>query len=194
MMRKLIFLFFMLTLYLTFPTPAMSEFYYVIQLKNGGTLATPLYWSEGKQVYFFYAGGTVGVENQAIERVEKHLGEKNFFGSSSSPPKDKSLGMDKGPAEVEQKLSLSNVHRTDKKGETQKDPSVVLEFNNLEKKFASRNNMSADELRELKFNLTELRNNIASSPLATDFREEVKKLAEMRLITKDLLNIKSRGQ
>ena len=57
MMRKLIFLFFMLTLYLTFPTPAMSEFYYVIQLKNGGTLATPLYWSEGKQVYFFYAGG-----------------------------------------------------------------------------------------------------------------------------------------
>ena len=102
--------------------------------------------------------------------------------------------MDKGPAEVEQKLSLSNVHRTDKKGETQKDPSVVLEFNNLEKKFASRNNMSADELRELKFNLTELRNNIASSPLATDFREEVKKLAEMRLITKDLLNIKSRGQ
>jgi len=86
-MRKLFFLFLMLISYLTFPSPAMSEFY-VIRLKNGGSLATPLYWSESSKVYFFYAGGTVGVEKQTIERVEKHRGTRNFLGSSASDTKE----------------------------------------------------------------------------------------------------------
>ncbi len=88
---------------LPFPAAACSEDYYLIVLKNGRSLATPLYWQAGTQVFFFHAGGTVGVEKPAIERVEKHQGERNFFGPSAAgtkettgsspsppPPKDKS--------------------------------------------------------------------------------------------------------
>lgn len=86
-MRKLFFMFFMLSLYLSFPAPARSEFY-VIRLTNGGAVATPLYWSQGGQVHFFYAGGTVGVEKETIERVEKHQGERDFSVSFAADTKE----------------------------------------------------------------------------------------------------------
>jgi hypothetical protein len=108
-MRKLIFLFLMLALYMIFPAPARSEFY-VIRLKNGGSLATPMYWSDGGLIYFFYVGGTVGVEKQIIEKVEKYKGERNFSVSSATPDTKETKGLptlssaaEKLPAEADQK-------------------------------------------------------------------------------------------
>ena len=51
--------------------PAVSNASYLIRLKNGGELATPRYWVEGKQVNFYYLGGIVGVEKDFINKIEK---------------------------------------------------------------------------------------------------------------------------
>jgi len=99
-MRKLLFLSLVLTLFLTFPTPARSEFY-VIRLKNGNSLATPLYWSEGGLIYFFYVGGTVGVEKQIIEKVEKYKGERNFSVNSAAPDAKETKELPTTPATAE---------------------------------------------------------------------------------------------
>ncbi len=207
-MRRLFYLLFPLALYLTFPTPAMSAFYYVIQLRNGGTLATPLYWSEGTQVYFFYAGGTVGVEETTIAGVERRESETNVFVGStgdgretkeSSPepspsPADKSPGPEKSSGEVEQKPSMPNAPDADKKENTNKDPNILREFKELQTRFESRKSLTVDELKVLKNDLTVLRDKIVSNRLKYDFLEEVNKLADMRFFTNDLLIIKSKSQ
>ena len=191
MMRKIIFLFLMLTLYLSFPTPAMSEFY-VIRLKNGGSLATTLYWSEGSQVYFFYAGGTVGVEKQTIERVEKHQGTRNFLGSSASdtketkelspspPSKDKSPGPDERPAEAEQ--------NAEKTLSPQKPPEKI-DLKAYQDKMAT---LKAD----LKKTLTRVREADKNKDLKTKDEataENRKITAEMRKLT-DELKKKNNGE
>ncbi len=56
--------------------PAIGEAAYLLLLKNGGRLTTPLYWVEGRQLYFFYAGGVVGVEKGEIVRIEKRAAEQ----------------------------------------------------------------------------------------------------------------------
>ncbi len=56
--------------------PASGEAAYLLLLKNGGRLTTPLYWVEGRQLYFFYAGGVVGVEKGEIVRIEKRATEQ----------------------------------------------------------------------------------------------------------------------
>ncbi len=195
-MKKLTCLLLIPALYLSLPTPARSDFYYVIRLRNGGSLATPMYWSEGSQVNFFYAGGTVGIAKQTVERLEKHQGTRNSPGSPASEAKDtkelppptatteKSPGAAKRPEEIERKPP----------GEDKKDPSILKEFADLENKFASRNNMSSDGLNELKYNLAELRGKIVSSPSEAAFRAEANKITEMRRSINDLLNIKSGSQ
>ena len=52
-------------------SPAISSAAYLLLLKNGGRLTTPQYWVEGRRIYFFYASGIVGVEKEAIDRIER---------------------------------------------------------------------------------------------------------------------------
>jgi hypothetical protein len=56
-------------LLLLFLIPVTSEAFYRILLKNGGQVATPFYWSEGRFMYFYFSGGVAGVERKAVERV-----------------------------------------------------------------------------------------------------------------------------
>ena len=56
-------------LLLLFLLPVTSEAFYRILLKNGGQVATPFYWSEGRFMYFYFAGGVAGVERKAVDRV-----------------------------------------------------------------------------------------------------------------------------
>lgn len=56
-------------LLLLFLIPVTSEAFYRILLKNGGQVATPFYWSEGRFMYFYFAGGVAGVERKAVDRV-----------------------------------------------------------------------------------------------------------------------------
>jgi len=50
--------------------PAVSNASYLILLKNGGELVTPLYWVEGNQMFFFYGSGIAGIERIVVDRVE----------------------------------------------------------------------------------------------------------------------------
>ncbi len=44
---------------------------YVIHLKNGGCFETPRYWKDGPEILFNVPMGIVGVELQAIKRIEE---------------------------------------------------------------------------------------------------------------------------
>jgi hypothetical protein len=49
--------------------PAMSDGSSLILLKNGGQVATPFYWFEGRYIFFYYAGGTAGIERKEIAGI-----------------------------------------------------------------------------------------------------------------------------
>jgi len=112
--------------------PAIGEAAYLLLLKNGGRLTTPLYWVEGRQLYFFYAGGVVGVEKGEIVRIEKHAAEQRPEVSDASesvkrknipPPiagEEKLPAAQKAPAE---KLNIAEQKR-------QKD-QLTSELNDL---------------------------------------------------------------
>lgn len=67
-MRKLIQLFIIVFSFI--PAGAIDASY-LIRLKNGGELITPLYWLEGNQIFFFYGSGIAGIERIVVDRVEK---------------------------------------------------------------------------------------------------------------------------
>ncbi len=52
--------------------PIMSHAAYIIHLKSGGRFITPLYWTENKKmIRFFVAGGTMGIEKDAVKSIVK---------------------------------------------------------------------------------------------------------------------------
>ncbi|HLA26999.1 MAG TPA: hypothetical protein VJZ49_03820, partial [Syntrophales bacterium] len=67
-MRKFILLFIIVFSFI--PAGAIDASY-LIRLKNGGELITPLYWLEGNQIFFFYGSGIAGIESKFVDRVEK---------------------------------------------------------------------------------------------------------------------------
>ena len=199
-MKKTVSLIIILILFLI---PALSSPSYLIRLKNGRQLTTPMYWFEGQRIFFYTAGGTAGMERTEIDKIEKLEtdSDKNIDsgnrGKNGSPPLSstkKSKEPEKIPMEIEQKPSISNTPKIGRNEATKKDPYVMQEFNRLEKKYESRKRMTVDELKELKTDLTTLRDKIISSHSEEDFREEIDKIADMRFFTNDLIIIKTRSR
>ncbi|MBU0575060.1 MAG: hypothetical protein KJ704_02305, partial [Proteobacteria bacterium] len=60
-----------LIILLMFLVPVGGGASYIIRLKNGGELRTPLYWLEGNQIFFFYGSGIAGIERIVVDRVER---------------------------------------------------------------------------------------------------------------------------
>lgn len=67
-MKKLLFTILCLSI-LVIPATGMSSYY--IELKNGSTFFTYHYWEEGNQVMFYTYGGVLGVEKEAVSRIEE---------------------------------------------------------------------------------------------------------------------------
>jgi hypothetical protein len=60
-----------LIILLMFLVPVGGGASYLIRLKNGGQLSTPMYWAEGKWILFPCVGGTAGMEGKEIDRIER---------------------------------------------------------------------------------------------------------------------------
>lgn len=60
----------LLVIFILLLIPAAGDASFLILLKNGGRLTTPLYWIEGRMILFYYAGGIAGMERKEVERVE----------------------------------------------------------------------------------------------------------------------------
>lgn len=67
MMRAIIAVF-IVALYLH-PAPAWAS--YLIKLKNGKEFVTSRYWEEGERIMFYTSGGTLGIEKDAISKIEE---------------------------------------------------------------------------------------------------------------------------
>jgi hypothetical protein len=62
--------------------PVVSDASSLILLKNGGQVVTPFYWFEGRYIFFYYAGGTAGIERKEIEKIlSSEAGEKQDTGN-----------------------------------------------------------------------------------------------------------------
>lgn len=187
-----------------FLIPALGSSSYLIRLKNGRQLTTPAYWFEGKRIFFYIAGGTAGMERTEIDGIEEHetgnegKAEPDKAGKSGLPRlssiMEESPSVEKRPADSEQKPSPGKSSEKGGKEASKKDPRVMEEFDTLRKKFESRKGMTLDELKDLKNDLTALRDKIASGHSGEDFREEVAKIADMRFFTNDLIIVKSRSR
>jgi hypothetical protein len=104
-----------LIILLMFLVPALGNASYLIRLKNGGQLATSVYWTEGKWIFFFCVGGTAGMERKEIDRIETLKTEGGEYidktsaiaGNKELPPlppaAEKAKEPEKIPAEAEPK-------------------------------------------------------------------------------------------
>lgn len=189
---------------LLFLIPALGNASYLIRLKNGRQLATPAYWFEGGLIFFSVVGGTAGMERNQIARVVEHetgndvKTEQVKTGVSGLPHLsstiEKSPPSEKRSAGTAQKPSVVNTPKKDGKEAAKKDPNVMQEFNMLEKRFGSRKGMTLDELKDLKNDLTALRDKIVSNHSEEGFRKVVAKISDMRFFTNDLIIVKSRSR
>jgi len=172
--------------------PAGSDASYLILLKNGGRLVTPMHWATGKQIKFYIYGGVAGVGKEEIERIESRRKETDDYmdttleniGKKVLPPSssvtEKAPGPEKRPAGVEQKPSMSDAPKIDKKEDPKKDPNLMQEFNKLEKKFESRKSMTLDELKDLWNELTAFWTKVRLNRLNEIFKDEVTEIFNMR--------------
>jgi len=66
-----------------------------ILLKNGGKIMTSHYWYEKNEIRFYYLGGVVGMEKNAVRKIERSTIEPDGIYEVKMP--------EKSPAETEQK-------------------------------------------------------------------------------------------
>ena len=77
----------LISLFFFFPTAGDAD--YLLHFKNGGQVATPLYWVEGGQLYFFYIGGVVGIEQGEVSRLEQRTLEQGTEVNEASESRGK---------------------------------------------------------------------------------------------------------
>jgi hypothetical protein len=68
--------------------PDLSTADYLIRLKNGRQVRTPAYWSEGTEIFFYTAGGIVGMDRSEIFKVESTEAEDRLNTVVISKSKD----------------------------------------------------------------------------------------------------------
>jgi hypothetical protein len=186
-MKKAILLFLML---LISPLlPAVSDASYIIHLKNGGRFLTPQYWEEDNYVNFYIVGGMMGIEKNSVRKIERSTLDLDGVYEVTKP--------EKRPAQVEPKASVPGVpekeERVTAKDDAKKDPAILREFKALQKRFESRNSMTINELKDLRNNLTVLRDKIVSNKKEDDFHEEADNISYMIYLTNDSIIKKSTG-
>jgi hypothetical protein len=131
---------------------SISDASYLIRLKNGGQLATPAYWTEGKWIFFYCVGGTAGIERKEIDRIEKLKTEGGEYidktpaiaGKKELPPlppaAEKEKGPEKPPEAKEEKVDL-NAYK-DKKAQMTVELDALLE---KQREAAGRGDIEAKE-------------------------------------------------
>lgn len=182
-----------------FLVPALGDASYLLHLKNGRQLATPAYWYEGRLIFFSIPGGTAGMERVEITQIEEYATSYDAKADSEQTGKDGLLSstiesLSQQEQHPEQKQAIVSAPKNSGTEAANKEPRLIEEFNALQKKFQSRKNLTLDELKDLKKDLTALRDKIASHQAAEDFREEISKIADMRFFTNDLIIVKSRSE
>ncbi|MDP2855436.1 MAG: hypothetical protein Q8O28_14450 [Smithellaceae bacterium] len=182
-MKKIILSAFILISFFVFPL--FSQASYIIHLKGGGQFITTKYWEEGGQITFFVSGGTMGIEKDTVSKIEKSTAKTEDVYETKKPALP--------PVAAEKKLAATG-NTPAKEDDSKKDPAIMKEFEQLQKSFAERQNMTVDELNDLKKNLTALRDKIFSKRLEHDYLEESSKVAEMRFFVSDHLITKSKNQ
>jgi hypothetical protein len=160
----------------------------LIQLKNGGQFLTPRYWEEGDEIKFYLNGQVMGIERDAVMKIEKSTREPRSLGYEEE--RQETVPTEK-PIESPSVAPEAEASQTPTKESVQidpgKDPDVMQQINELEKRFAVREGMTVDELEKLRDDLTALRDELASRYPEEEYGKLVTELSDMRFFTMDIL-------
>lgn len=163
---------------LLFLIPAVSNASYLILLKNGGELVTPLYWVEGNQIKFYYLNGIVGVGKDFVSRIEKSDRE------TVSPVKPEPLPV-KTEAETKTETGSTTV-------EVKKDDRFMKEFSILKERAKDAGRMTTEELYKFSDDLIGFRDKVLGNRLGHIYTDEL--LEIYAILDKIEDTIKARGQ
>jgi hypothetical protein len=181
-MKKIILSAFILISFFAFPL--LSHASYIIHLKGGGQFITSKYWEEDGQIKFFVSGGMMGIDKDTVRKIEKSKTKPEDVYETKKPAL---------PPVTAEKKPAAAVNAPGKEDDSKKDPVIMKEFEQLQKSFAERKNMTINELKDLRNNLTALRDKIVSNHKKDDFREEVDNISYMIYLTNDYIIEKSTG-
>ena len=189
-MKKITIITLMLISFCAYPTLSHAD--YIIHLKHGGQFMTPKYWADDDQIHFFVRGGTMGIEKDSVQQIEKSTVEAEYVyetKKSSGPP----VTEDKSSATAVKGEAKKEDAKTEKpSSDPNKDPAITNEFQQLQKNFAGRHRLSIDELNTLKSDLIAFSNKISAQKLEDNFAEEFTLANDMSFHVNNLLIIKKR--
>lgn len=194
-MKKIILSAFILISFFAFPL--LSHASYIIHLKGGGQFITSKYWEEDGQIKFFVSGGMMGIDKDTVRKIEKSKTKPEDVYETKKPALPP-VTAEKKPAVAVNTPAKEDPPNKDAKNEpkaddSKKDPAIMKEFKQLQKSFAERKNMTINELKDLRNNLTALRDKIVSNKKEAAFREEADNISYMIYLTNDYIIEKSTG-
>ncbi|MBU2026082.1 MAG: hypothetical protein KJ814_00475 [Proteobacteria bacterium] len=167
-----------LIILLMFLVPVGGGASYLIRLKNGGQLATSLYWFEGKWIFFYYAGGIAGMEKDLISKIEKSDRE------TVSPVKPEPVPV-KTEAETKTETGSTTV-------EGKKDDRFMREFSLLKERAKDAGRMTTEELYKFSDDLIGFRDKVLGNRVGHIYTDEL--LEIYAILDKIEDTIKARGQ
>jgi hypothetical protein len=165
--------------------PAVGKASYLIQLKNGGGLATPMYWVEGEWIYFYYGGGIAGVEKDFISKIEKSDRDEEEKTVSTVKPEPLSVKIE---AETGVKTEMTPIAARGKKD----DGIFMQEFSLLKERARDAGRMTTDELYKFSDDLIGFWDKVLGNRLGHIYTDEL--LEIYAILDKIEDTIKARGQ
>lgn len=175
-----------------FAISVLSHASYIIHLKGGGQYITSRYWEEDGQVKFSVSGGTMGIDKDEVRKIEKSKAVPEDVYETRKPNLPPVTNENKQDDAINSTVT-EDIQKEDikKPDGSVKDPAIMNEFNQLKKSFAERKNMSVNELKDLRNNLTALRDKIESNQKKEDFREQIDDISYMIYTANDYIIEKS---
>jgi len=169
-----------LIILLMFLVPVGGGASYLIRLKNGGQLATSLYWFEGKWIFFYYAGGIAGMEKDLISKIEKSDRE------TVSPVEPEPV-----PVKTEEETG-TKTETASTTVEGKKDDRFMREFSLLKERAKDAGRMTTEELYKFSDDLIGFRDKVLGNRVGHIYTDEL--LEIYAILDKIEDTIKARGQ
>jgi hypothetical protein len=159
---------------LAFFFPAAGKAAYIIKLKNGNEFVTGRYWHEGRQLMFDIYGGTFGVEQTYVSKIENseqpmRLTETTQPVAEREPQADISAKKDTKPS-------------TSADGKAQGKPvddPLMKDFFALKERFKGLEGMLTPELQQFSRDLSDFKRKIQLSGKSNDYLQEFGEAHEM---------------
>ena len=171
------------TLFVIWPLTCFASF--LIELKTGAEMRTDQYWEENGKIHFYYSGGIVTFEKEAVKKIEEYDApdEKETVPAEKSEPT---------PTNSESEIVLKTESAPDTIKSNKNEDKILEDFHLLKERLKDIDNLENQALYKLAEDLTGWRNKIAAEGSGPNYTNQ---LMEMDAMFDKIENtLKERGQ